>query len=152
MKKLIDVYPYRKHGDDVEFLLLKRSSKKIYANQWRMVGGKVEPEETYWEAGARELEEEISVTPSLFWTVPSLNGFYEAKTDSIHHIPAFAAELNYSNTEKIVLDEEHSSHLWVKASEIDAYIHWPEQKRLIRLIEDLLTNQQILPEWIIELS
>lgn len=152
MKKLIDVYPYRKNADTVEFLLLKRSSKKIYAHQWRMVGGKVKVDEMYWEAGLRELKEEVNIEPSLYWTVPSLNGFYEAKTDSIHHIPAFAAELNWDTLEQIKLDEEHSGYLWVKASQIDEYIHWPEQKRLIQLINELLTNQQILPEWIIELS
>jgi len=148
MKKLIDVYPYRIKGDKIEFLILKRSSKKIYANQWRMIGGKVEDGEKFWEAGLRELSEEISEKPSQFWTVPSVNTFYEHKTDSIHQIPAFAAKLEWSD-ERIILDDEHTGYLWVQASNIDDYIHWPEQKRLIRLINDILINQQILPEWII---
>jgi dATP pyrophosphohydrolase len=148
MKKLIDVYPYRIKGDNIEFLILKRSSKKMYANQWRMIGGKVEDGEKFWEAGLRELSEEISETPDQFWVVPSVNSFYEHKTDAIHHIPAFAARIEWKN-EKITLDDEHSGYLWVQASNIDEYIHWPEQKRLIRLINDILTNQQILPEWII---
>lgn len=152
MKKLIDVYPYRKQENNIEFLLLKRASKKIYAHQWRMVGGKVESDEFYWQAGLRELKEELDITPITYWAVPSLNGFYEAKTDTIHHIPAFAAQLDWDSTNKITLDEEHSRFLWVKASDIESYIHWPEQKRLIQLINELLTNQQILPEWIIELS
>lgn len=151
MKKLIDVYPYRIKGRNIEFLILKRSSKKIYAHQWRMIGGKVEEGETYWEAGLRELGEEISETPIQFWTVPSVNTFYEHKTDSIHQIPAFAARLEWSDNQ-ITLDDEHSGFLWVEASRIDEYIHWPEQKRLMRLIDDILTNQEILPEWIIELK
>ena len=151
MKKLIDVYPYRIKGRNIEFLLLKRSSKKIYALQWRMVGGKVEEGESFWEAGLRELNEELSESPLQFWTVPSVNTFYEHKTDSIHQIPAFAAELEW-NDKQISLDDEHSGFLWVKASRIDEYIHWPEQKRLMRLIDDILTNQQILPEWIIDLK
>lgn len=150
-KKLIDVYPYRINGGNVEFLILKRSSEKIYANQWRMVGGKVEEGETYWQAALRELGEEISEKPVMFWTIPSVNSFYEHKTDSIHKIPAFAAKLKW-NDETISLDEEHSGYLWVKADEINEYIHWPEQKRLIRLIDDILINQQILPEWIIDLK
>jgi len=151
MKKLIDVYPYRIKGRSIEFLILKRSSKKIYADQWRMVGGKVKEGETFWEAGLRELNEELSEKPRRFWSIPSVNTFYEHKTDSIHQIPAFAAELEW-NDERIKLNEEHSGYLWVKASRIDEYIHWPEQKRLIRLIDDILTNQQILPEWIIDLK
>jgi dATP pyrophosphohydrolase len=150
-KKLIDVYPYRINGKNVEFLILKRSSKKIYANQWRMVGGKVVEGETYWQAAIRELKEEISEKPSSFWTVPSVNSFYEHKSDTIHQIPAFAAKIEWTD-ERIELDDEHTGYLWVKADQINEYIHWPEQKRLIRLINDILINQQILPEWIIDLK
>ena len=151
MKKLIDVYPYRINGKNVEFLILKRSSKKIYANQWRMVGGKVQENETYWEAALRELNEEISVAPIQFWTVPSLNKFYEYSADNIHLIPAFAAKMEW-NDDEIDLDDEHTGYLWVKADEVSEYIHWPEQRRLIQLIDDILTNQQILPEWIIDIK
>lgn len=151
MKKLIDVYPYRRKGINVEFLILKRSSKKLYANQWRMIGGKVEESEAFWEAALRELGEEISEKPRQFWTVPSVNTFYEYKSDSVHQIPAFAAEIEWHD-QRIKLDDEHSSYLWIKADNIDEYIHWPEQKRLIRLIDKILTNQQILPEWIIEIK
>jgi dATP pyrophosphohydrolase len=150
-KKLIDVYPYRINDKNVEFLILKRSSKKIYANQWRMVGGKVEEGETFWQAALRELNEEISEKPSSFWTVPSVNSFYEHKTDTIHQIPVFAAKIEWTD-ERIELDDEHTGYLWVNADQINEYIHWPEQKRLIRLINDILINQQILPEWIIDLK
>ncbi len=148
MKKLIDVYPYRIKAGKIEFLILKRSSDKIYADQWRMIGGKVKEGEKYWEAALRELMEEISQDPKQFWTVPSVNTFYEHKTDSIHHIPAFAARIDWTE-EKLELDEEHVGYLWISASKIDDYIHWPEQKRLIRLIDQIISNYKILPEWII---
>ena len=87
MKKLIDVYVYRIVEGEPQFLLFLRSAKKIYARQWRMIGGKVEQGEKYWEAALRELKEETGLIPSRFWTIPSINSFYEAKTDQIHQIP-----------------------------------------------------------------
>jgi len=148
MKKLIDVYIYRLNSGNLEFLLLLRSKKKIYANQWRMVGGKVEQGESYWEAALREVKEELGLIPDSFWVIPSVNSFYEAKSDQIHQIPAFAAEIS---NQEITLDTEHTEYRWVKVDEIEELIAWPEQKRLIRLTDQLLRNQQILPEWRIEL-
>ena len=150
MKKLIDVYVYRIIEGEPEFLLFLRSAKKIYAHQWRMIGGKVQEGELYWKAALRELKEETGLEPSQFWTIPSVNTFYEAKTDQIHHIPAFAIELD--NDAIPHLDDEHTEYRWISISELDSYLNWPEQKRLIRLTHDLLINDQILPEWRISIT
>lgn len=151
MKKLIDVYPYRIVKNEIEFLIFRRSSNKIYAGQWRMIGGKVKPDESSWQAGLRELKEETGINPDLFWAVPSVNQFYEHKTDTVHSIPAFAARMA-SGTD-IVLNEEHTEFKWISAVNVDHFIKWPEQRRLIRLIEKLLIKKEneILPEWIIEI-
>ena len=87
MKRLIDVYVYRFRHEKPEFLLFLRSSKKIYANQWRMIGGKVEEGEPYWKAALREFNEETGLSPDNFWVIPSVNTFYEAQSDQIHQIP-----------------------------------------------------------------
>ncbi len=149
MKKLIDVYVYRLEEGEPRFLLFLRSSAKIYAHQWRMVGGKVKEGEAYWEAALRELKEETSVTPKAFWTIPSVNTFYEAKSDQIHQIPAFAAE--FDPDDKPVLNEEHTEYRWISVEELDSYLSWPEQKRLIRLTESILKQDKILPEWLLEI-
>lgn len=150
MKKLIDVYVYRINSGKPEFLLLLRSQKKIYANQWRMVGGKVQEHETYWQAALRELDEELGVKPIEFWTLPSVNTFYEHSSNQIHHIPAFAAK--FPENAELILNEEHTSYRWVSVDEIEDMLAWPEQKRLIQLTHKLVTAKQILPEWRIELS
>ena len=145
MKRLIDVYAYRIKEGEPEFLLLLRSAKKIYAHQWRMIGGKVKEGEKYWEAALRELHEETGLSPKEFWTIPSLNTFYEVNSDQIHHIPAFAVELSPEAAPN--LDSEHTEYRWISIDELDSYLSWPEQRRLIRLTNDLLVNDQILPEW-----
>lgn len=150
MKKLIDVYPYRIKDGYPEFLLLKRSSEKIYAGQWRMIGGKVKEGEASWEAALRELREETTVKPGTFWVIPSVNQFYEAKSDTIHHIPAFAAEID--DEADIILDDEHTGFSFIRIDEVDSYIQWPEQRRLMKLTHDILTDPtlDILPQWIIK--
>lgn len=151
MKKLIDVYPYRIKEGTPQFLIFKRSDEKIYGNQWRMVGGKVEEHESSWEGALRELKEETGLTPIKFWAIPSVNQFYEPKTDTVHAIPAFAAELK--DGAEIQLDDEHSSYRWVTIAEAETRINWPEQRRLMKLTYEILTDQflEILPEWIIKI-
>jgi len=117
-----------------------------------MVGGKVKDGEASWEGALRELKEETGLTPAKFWTIPSINQFYEAKSDMVHSIPAFAAE--FETGAEIHLDEEHSEFMWVSIDEVDQLIGWPEQKRLMKLTFDILTDNylEILPEWIIDIS
>lgn len=144
-KKLIDLYPYRIKNNNVEFLLFKRSSGKIYEGQWRMIGGKVKPEETRWQAALRELKEETGLQPLHFWSVPSINQFYEHSSDTIHSIPAFAAEIDASAG--ISLDDEHSEYMWINPDNASDFIQWPEQIRLIKLTNQLINTNRILEDW-----
>lgn len=146
-KKLIDLYPYRQTGSGVEYLLLKRSSGKIYENQWRMIGGKVKPGETHWQAALRELKEETGLYPKMFWTIPGINSFYEHQTDQIHLIPAFAAEIEPGSA--IQLDDEHSEAGWFSIEKAVDHIRWPEQRRLLNLTNQIVISKKILDDWIV---
>lgn len=144
---VIDVYPYCIRGGSIYFLILHRSEKHIYADQWRMVAGKVSNKEKAWEAGLRELKEETGCEPVTYWTVPSLNHFYEYKSDKILLIPAFAAEI--ADSSEILLNEEHDKYDWVNAGSIRNKIFWPEQRNMYQLINDIVRSNNILPNWII---
>ncbi len=146
-KKLIDLYPYRKIENKVEFLLLKRAEGEIYDGQWRMIGGKVEEDETHWEAALRELDEETGLKSTKFWTIPSLNHFYEWETDEILLIPAFAAEIKPAHS--VTLDKEHSKAKWFNINEASERIIWPEQRRLLKLLHNIVTSNQILEDWLV---
>lgn len=115
-----------------------------------MVGGKVQEGEQSWQAALRELKEETGLTPVKLWAIPSVNQFYESKSDTVHTIPAFAAELEFDS--KITLDDEHSEYKWISIEDVQPYIKWPEQLRLIKLTYDIMTDEflEILPEWVIE--
>jgi len=133
---VVDVYPYRQSGGATEFLLLRRAAGVAYAEQWRMVGGKIEPGEAAWQAALRELREETGRDPVRAWTVPSVNAFYEWQTDQLNLIPAFAAELDADPA----LDDEHTAFAWLPAEDAASRLHWPEQRRLLHLIDALLPD------------
>ena len=149
-KKLIDLYPYRIVNDKVEYLILKRAEDQRYFGQWRMVAGKVEENEKFWEAAIRELEEETGLVPKKLWTIPSINQFYEHRTDQILSIPAFAAEIEPSAT--VRLNREHSDVKWCPIGEVVDHIFWPEQKRLLKLLDTILNSNQIIEDWLIDIS
>ena len=146
-KRLIDLYPYKIVKDRPEFLLLKRAKGKIYQGQWRMIGGKVEPGETSWQAALRELKEETGLVPVQFWTIPSVNTFYEYKSDTVHHIPAFAAEIKFNEIPD--LDDEHTEFEWLSLEGAVSRITWPEQQRLMKLTNSIITENVILDDWIV---
>jgi dATP pyrophosphohydrolase len=143
--RVVDVYPYRRGADGVEFLLLRRTAGRVYAGEWRVVGGKIEGGEAAWEAALRELGEETGRRPLHVWTVPSANAFYEWQTDRLNLIPAFAAELDADP----VLDREHDAFAWLPPAEAEARLAWPEQQRLLRLVADLLSRAALPPELIL---
>lgn len=145
---VIDVYPYCIRDGNIYFLVMHRSETHIYADQWRMVAGKVFEKETAWEAGLRELKEETGCEPETFWTVPTLNHFYEFEHDRILLIPAFAAEIDESS--EIKLNEEHDKCDWITVEEIPKMIFWPEQRKMFQLINDIVGSNNILPNWVIK--
>lgn len=149
-KKLIDLYPYRLKENRAEYLLLKRAEGQKYDGQWRMIGGKVEEGETYWQAALRELFEETGLKPVKYWTIPSLNKFYEHHTDEILTIPAFAARIDSSVP--VVLNREHSKAKWFDIDEAIEVILWPEQRRLLKLLHNIITSNQILDDWLVSIN
>lgn len=148
-KRLIDLYAYRIVEGKPEYLLFKRAKGKIYQGQWRMIGGKVEPDETFWQGALRELKEETGLVPITFWTLPSVNTFYEHKSDTVHHIPAFAAEIEEG--QKPILDDEHTEYEWLSLEQAVRRISWPEQQRLLKLTEFIITENEILEDWIVSI-
>ncbi|MBL7979691.1 MAG: NUDIX pyrophosphatase [Bacteroidetes Order II. Incertae sedis bacterium] len=143
--RVVDVYPYRLTADGFRFLLLRRAAGTLYTGQWRMVGGKIQQDETAWQAALRELIEETSHPPRIFWALPSVNTFYSWTMDAVLLTPAFAAELEGDP----ILNHEHDHFGWFTAEEALRLLVWEEQKRLLALTNWYLQTGVILPDWMI---
>jgi dihydroneopterin triphosphate diphosphatase len=133
--RVVDVYAYRFRAEGTpEFLLLHRAPGQRYAGAWRMVGGKIEQGESAWQAGLRETEEELGLRPVRFWSLPSVNMFYDWANDRVQLAPAFAAEMTGEPT----LNAEHDGYRWLAAREAVQMLQWSEQRRLLALSEEVL--------------
>ncbi len=53
-----------KHGEWGEFLIAQRQKGKHLQDFWEFPGGKLEPDESRWQALQRELEEEVGIRPT----------------------------------------------------------------------------------------
>jgi dATP pyrophosphohydrolase len=146
--KVIDVYPYKRDENAIKFLLCLRKMTKVYGGQWRMIGGKIKENELAWQAALREFDEETQMRPNLFWCVPTLNTYFDFKRNEIMQIPAFAIEVDVKS--EPILNDEHSEYKWIEIDQLKSYPIWPEQERIIKLIHQLISRDQIVTDWLIE--
>jgi 8-oxo-dGTP pyrophosphatase MutT (NUDIX family) len=128
-----------------EYLLLERSSHKIYAKTWRMVGGKLHADETAWQGCLRELQEETRLPIARLLCVPYVNRFYEWKHDRINDIPVFVAVTERGSDP--VLDDEHSAFEWLPLDSALERLPWPGQSEGLRAADALLRTGHVLQEF-----
>lgn len=142
--RVIDCHVFRRVEPEPLYLVLKRSSEKIYGGSWRMVGGKIADGEKAYETAIRELREETGLTPLRFWTVNYINSFYEAAHDRVNVIPVFAAEVT---SDTVRLSEEHVGSAWLPFEAACEKLAWPAQKEGLRMIRDFIIPGKAVAEF-----
>lgn len=127
MVRVVDVHVCRQTAAGaVEWLLLRRSAGKVYAGSWRMVGGKIAPDESAWAAALRELREETGFVPLRAWSVPVVTSFYEPDADRVNLIPVFCAEV--AADANPTLDDEHDAFCYLPLADALTRLDWPGQR------------------------
>ena len=142
--RVVDCYVFRQTDDDLSFLLLKRNKDKLYEHLWQGVAGKIEGDETAFEAAIRELKEETSLEPVRMFVADHVSRFYESHQDRINLVPVFGIEVDSS---EVKLSKEHVDYKWVDIYEALDTLVWRGQKESIQTVYDMVMNNDDRMRW-----
>lgn len=137
--KLVEAHLFRKHDNEIEFLLLKRAEGQLYPNIWQMVTGSIDNNEKAYQTAIREIKEETGLKAEQFWVVPNINSFYSFQKDEICMVPVFAALVR--NDALVTISDEHSEYMWVCKNEAQKLLAWPGQRKSVEIIYEYFMNQ-----------
>ena len=142
--RVIDAYVYKKSSDKIKYLILKRAKTKMYEHLWQGVAGKIEKNETAWQAAIRELKEETGLIPFNIFIADHISKFYEAHGDCINLVPVFGIEVKPNI---INLSKEHSDYKWVNYNKALSYLSWNGQKEGISIVNEMITSNDDRMKW-----
>lgn len=108
-------------------LILRRVVEQLYG-EWCHVAGRIEAEETAWEAVLREIREETGLAVTRLFSADYTEQFYEPKRNIVSVVPAFVAYVDSS--QPVRLNAEHSEFRWVTISDAQALVTFGGQRRL----------------------
>jgi len=130
----VDLYPFRKTSKgDFEYLLFRRNDKVELANTWQTISGKIEKDERISEAFSRLAKKRTGVNPKKIIKLQTVNMFYDEYYDTVMLVPTSACEL--AEDDEVVISDLHTEYRWSSKEEALDLLIWPNQKKVIELIE-----------------
>ena len=143
--KTVLVYPARRKGDQLEYLLLRRIKSR--GGLWQGVTGRVEEDEEISEAARRELAEETSLdvlfVKDLHFSFSYLirdewRSFY---TEDVEKVTVFAfAVLVKPNRDPLINPHEHDQWLWCNIEKALELVDWPDNQTALKLSDSELRS------------
>jgi 8-oxo-dGTP pyrophosphatase MutT (NUDIX family) len=112
----------------------------MYPGIWQIITGKIDANEKAIDAALRELGEETGISPVGFWVVPHVTTFYSHQSDTVNHIPFFAAEAAAETDPR--LSPEHDAFEWVNFGETQRRIVWPGQQEGVRIVHQYIVGDE----------
>lgn len=103
-------------SQDRMLLGLRASWKRVWPNLWDAIGGHLEPGESVEMALARELDEELGVTPTAYQLIGSFPGSRaDLYGEALHHVFAVTA---WTGGQPSNVCDEHSEIRWFTLEEV----------------------------------
>jgi dATP pyrophosphohydrolase len=121
----------RKSAVSHEILLLQRNHTLV--GTWCQVAGKIEPDETAWQAALREIQEETGLIPETLYSADICEQFYEPDLDAVNVVPVFVAIVD--ETQEVLLNDEHSAFEWLSMDEAIKRVPFAGQRHVLRHVE-----------------
>ena len=134
----VEAIIFRRNGDTVEYLLLKRLPDRN--GFWQPVTGGLEEGETQTEALRREIKEETGIK-NLIRVIEDLY-YFEFSNPNLNQEYVYGVEV--SSTEEVVLDgREHSEYRWCGIKDALQLLYWKENKEALEKLNKILEDSQL---------
>jgi len=131
----VEAIIFRRNGNRVEYLLLKRLPERN--GFWQPITGGVEEGETQKEALCREIREETGIKN----IVTILENLYYFEFSDPNPNQEYVYGVEVSSSEEIMLDsKEHSEFRWCNFQEALQLLNWKENKEALRKLNTILTQ------------
>jgi dATP pyrophosphohydrolase len=138
------VYCYRRRGDIIEYLMLRRTPK--YEGFWQGVTGAPEGTESLEQAAHRELFEETQFTATflrqldLKYTFPMQENWKWAYHPETTQIDEYVFLTEWPPATDPVLSFEHDAFRWAPFDDALALLKWPNNRDALIHCNRLLTS------------
>ena len=139
----VSVVVLRNTSGELETLLMKR--KKSLVGAWCQVGGRLEKDETGWQAALREMKEETGLVPAEFYSADYTEQYYSADENEIEIVPVFVAYVD--KLADVRLNEEHSDYEWLGMKAAISRVSFPGQRHMLLHIKEVFVDNQP-PKWL----
>ena len=104
---------------DDKILLIKRSSDKAFgANQWAVIGGKLDVGENFEIGMKREVFEEVGIDIQLGSVIKHVMFYHVPEVDSSYHLEYCLYLVEMDNRPEVIINSENSAYGWFSFDEM----------------------------------
>ncbi|WP_109314920.1 NUDIX hydrolase [Pseudovibrio ascidiaceicola] len=147
LSNAVSVFLLDLNAEEPQVLLMRRAHTLLGA--WCQVAGKVEPNETGWEAALREVKEETGLVLTELWSADLCEEFYVPEKNIIQKLPVFVSFV--SSDTPITINEEHDAYQWFSFDDAMELFSFPGQRRVLEYLQAEFVTRKASPHLRIEI-